>query len=248
MRMLWLLIVAGCNVPQFTPGPGSGDVYVRWEPGDWAAWAEFREIGPPASGLPGCLHKMGECAASTEDCRTTGLSPGRELSAGVITVGVNVSVKLMPTDTNDYASVTSPAGVKAGDIFKVSASGGSIAAFSGQVVLPAAVTFAPLPAIVPRDRDLQVTWSGGSAGAVLPLGLFVFNAGVGETDQIDCIFDPTTGSGVIPKELLQLLRAGGLGGWSGGEPENTAMAASNVVLHATTAAIRGSFPMDVTYQ
>jgi hypothetical protein len=143
-------------------------------------------------------------------------------SAGTIAVGVPASsVTLVPgaqgPDDYGYTDLTAPGDGGAfapGTSFTISATGATVPAFAGTVVMPEDIRFTapvllaaaspsdfPTFAIV-RSLDLSFAWNGGSLGDVLIL--LRQSAAQGST-EISCTFAASAHGGVIPAALLSAL-------------------------------------------
>src|SRR5262249_53997324 len=149
------------------------------------------------------------------------LGPGNPgamfVSAGDVSVtGGTKPVTLMPQPDNTYPPFMEM-GIwfDAGQTLMVSGTGATVPAFSKSVVVPSQVNvIAParpanfmLPLALDRSQDLTVRWTGGNHGTVqVTLG----DEGA-DMMPFTCHFASAAGKGVIPKEVLQRLKANGRG-------------------------------------
>jgi hypothetical protein len=144
-----------------------------------------------------------------------------QIGAGDIQVSGAQSVTLHPTIPPppfdpEYATVQ-VAGLNwaSDDVVHVSAVGDAVAAFSATVTMPAPIHLtAPdlsgAGLFVPRTADLKVSWHDGTgqvSASIAGGGARIFEP----VSLLRCVFSAADGSGVIPKEALSLLTAGGYG-------------------------------------
>src|SRR5262249_1774106 len=135
-------------------------------------------------------------------------------SAGTITVHDGATnLSLAPNDLGYYSIRTGSEIVfPPGSVLEVSAVGGDIPSFTTTLRFPGAARIDPLPEAVSRDRDLKVTWTGGSPGGRLRLRLSNDSERLVE---IECQFDAATHHGTVARQLLSVVNPGTRGFWQG---------------------------------
>jgi hypothetical protein len=161
---------------------------------------------------PCTLTSVGPCEHI--DCSSQ--SSYRELSAGKIALGGgSVAVSLVPDSLGTYHPVPVLSSMmmnwNAGDMVTVNVPGDAFGAFTVDARMPAPITLhAPLIAapsapmtIIPRDKDLAVSWSGGSEGVYVVIS----NNLPGVTSSLRCWFPAAGGSGTVPQAALASLPA-----------------------------------------
>lgn len=142
----------------------------------------------------------------------------RVTQAGVVTLSgarIPAGTKLSPGADGKYPPL-SLAGLDAwsgGESLVVSAAGGEVPAFSGNVIAPAPSVTLSAPAVSPtvkvdvdRSKPLSVSWTGAGAGT-----LTVSTTGTmtgGGSASVTCRFDASKGAGQMPAKLLSKLPAG----------------------------------------
>jgi hypothetical protein len=202
--MRFLLLFAACSGAS---SEISGTVTVAQNSASWAATASFVKTGAPYATR--CRHDAGSCELFDFGCAKN-LPPQPDptfLSAGTITIDGGMHLVLMQGSDGRYVMSGTGLLFIAGAEIVVTASGKEVRTFSGRVTLPSSATLDPIAATLPRDRDLEVSWSGGSDGA--QFGLLVFTD-ANPALQINCSFDAAAHGGAIPASLLGLIPAGSL--------------------------------------
>jgi hypothetical protein len=204
--MRWLLLLSACTSAS-GPIPGGSVSVFQME----TAWQISAAFSDPIAPETKCTHSAGDCVALDYDCaKLLPATPDpQRRSAGTITVGSQV---LYPQSDGSYGPISVTG--TADSTLPVTSSGAAIPAFSGTITIPAPATLAQPPATAPRDQDLSLTWSGGTAGA--KLNVLVYTVTLSPIIQINCSLDAAAGSGVVPASLLQLIPAGAEGHASAG--------------------------------
>ncbi len=168
----------------------------------WSLGARFGAAnGFPAFGAPCAGTSSGACCFTPTG--GTGEAPA---SAGAITFsdkGMTLS-PLMPDSSGAYATVQSTGTAfqwNDGDTVTVTASGNSVAMFSGSVVtvpVTSGVSLSsPTLSTVPLGQDLLMNWTAsGVAGVKVGLTL------TGPAGRIDCVVDDSARMLTLPKMLL----------------------------------------------
>ncbi len=231
--MRWLLLVAACSSTASSPAI-VGSVFAIQNADSWSVGANF--IDKPAPYAPECLHEAGSCQLFDYACAQK-LPPAPDPifhSAGTITVdGDGMQLALAPGSDRRYVSASGMGtSFHAGDSIQISAEGKELPAFSGSLLMPATATLMDLPATLPRDQDLALGWSGGSAGAQLHVLIFTDSP----VRQIDCSFDAAAHAGSVPAALLGLIPAGSLAHWSANGVSNASSPATGITLQASVVA------------
>lgn len=161
--------------------------------------------GPQA----GCAQKeVGACAAYV--CQPGG---GRQPDAGAITLGSGAAAVTLGVNADGgYEGFLNTTAALWGEGQKVavSARGGVVPAFTGEVEMPAAAGFTlGQPAISPmltvtlaQGADLPLSWSGGGAQVRLEIGQDLDTAA---GRLIVCAFPGEGGKGAVPASLLSIL-------------------------------------------
>ena len=150
-------------------------------------------------------------------------TPGADVTAGTLTItGASLPTSGTAVDP-DWQSFYSQSidTLDTGDVMGVSAMGAQVPAFGAHTVVvpaPVALTSPTPPYVVSTSHDLNVTWSGGEVGAVVHVTV---QTDAVTTDagsvyyEVDCGFDATTASGVVPGTLLsELVGSGGVLFWT----------------------------------
>ncbi len=141
------------------------------------------------------------------------LDAGAEPSAGVLTLTGGIfgskGVPLAPVGPGVYGYTEKKAGAPyaPGDVLGVSAAGALVPAFSQSIVAPDCLTNLS-PATdgsvldVSTSKDLNVSWSGGQAGAGVFAAVGALTAGMTTSVSGGCLFNGPDGHGTIPKAAL----------------------------------------------
>lgn len=188
------------------------------------SFAQFSKATGPVPGLPSCQSEVaGDCTsyvcgpAPAQDAGPPVDAGKLAENAGVITISgakIPAGTTLTPGATGAYAPLTRTdldAWV-GGETIKVSAAGGSVPAFTGDLVAPspASSLTAPVLAAAPakteidRAKPLAVTWSGATAGTI---GFTLAATSGGGSVTVQCRFDASKGAGSVPASLLAKLPA-----------------------------------------
>jgi hypothetical protein len=182
--------------------------------GGQATLAEYRGVVFPTKAT---LATIGACRVESTD-RPVPITFSTSHSAGVITItGGAQTVTFTPDASGAYPVYSNQsAGLwSGGETITVTATGAEVPAFSASATAPAPVQITQ-PAKVPagtvvmfdRTQDFPVSWVPGSGGELHAM-VVVNSQTAGEYQrQIDCAFQATAGSGVIPVAALTMLPAG----------------------------------------
>jgi hypothetical protein len=198
-------------------GAGSGGAIVGFGLVDVQVDPAFTSLFGFFNGNTGGSGAGGGCAVQTfgacmvEDCSSLGGSGPPEVSAGTISVhSGSLSIIATPESDESYdqmGPLVQPWSADGGEDVEISATGGVAPAFdlhlgSPGVVEVSAPVFpaAGVPMAVSTSDDLQVSWTGGAAGASVIVNLGE-NVGSGLTFGI-CTFSPEAGQGVVPAGAL----------------------------------------------
>lgn len=188
------------------------------------SFAQFTKATGAVPALPTCQSEVaGDCTsyvcgpAPAQDAGPTVDAGKLAENAGVITISgakIPAGTTLTPGATGAYAPLTRSdldawAG---GETIKVSAAGGSVPAFTGDVVAPSpassltspVLAAAPAKTEIERGRPLPVTWSGATAGTI---GFTLAATSGGGSVTVQCRFDASKGAGSVPASLLAKLPA-----------------------------------------
>lgn len=156
---------------------------------------------------------FGPVLATFGDCELLASPEARGYTAGTITItGTTTPVVLTPIGTRPTASYmitpdpTPPDLFTAGATLSVSATGGSVPAFSADVVAPAPVAGFTPPGSVSKSMPLPVTWTAGTGGSMW-VWVIAFESGSGDARLLWCRTDDD-GSYAIPADALKLIPAG----------------------------------------
>jgi hypothetical protein len=213
----WILIllVGACSssAPKKVMGGNTGRVLVAQDQTLWLIDASFTD---GSTSETSCITTAGHCQSIDYNCvgKLAVVNPA-PVSAGVVTVmGNGMSLTLTPDNEGSYNS-QSEAGTPfpPDTMVMVSAAGAAVPAFSGSVTMPSPAAFADLGDMVPRNQDLTVNWTGGSAGSTVRLSLTTQMTS--DTLEIDCGYDGSEQSDVVPSQLLSLLPSGAQVRWGG---------------------------------
>lgn len=165
-------------------------------------WDEFP--GCISTAVNNCLFQR--CDVSKRDA---GTNPVTGESAGVITItGTKQSISLSVESDGGYTPLSKmPQLWDGGEVLSVSASGGTVPAFSDKsIVAPSILTqTAPVCAIdtcpaFDRLTPLAVAWAGGPHGTVY-VDLTTLRPG-GEVQNVQCWFKASDGRGTIGTDML----------------------------------------------
>ncbi len=188
------------------------------------AFAQFSKATGTVPVLPSCQTEVaGDCTsyvcgpAPAQDAGPTVDAGKLAENAGVITISgakIPAGTTLTPGATGAYAPL-SRSDLDAwvgGETIKVSATGGSVPAFSGDVIAPSpasaltspALATAPAKTEIDRTKPLAVAWSGGTAGTI---GFTLTATAGGGSATVQCRFDASKGAGSVPVSLLAKLPA-----------------------------------------
>jgi hypothetical protein len=263
MRFLWCILVAGCSSTTPTPQTlhdqgiitldsqkyqSGGTTYGQ---GSVSAVFVHESVDP----YFGCSKKtFGSCSVRF-DCKPVLTQPPDDLglqpyaSAGKITVGglmvmgMAMPVELTVMDMGMFAGQyntfqTFMPMFAGGEALTVSAAGGEVPAFSGQVTAPAqpTVTAPAMPngtATISRSKDLSFTWTGGSGQLHF---VMTVQPAMGAPSGLDCSWGVGDGSGTIPAAALQMMPAGSGQGTLSVASTSSLMAGSWTVQIASTTA------------
>lgn len=169
------------------------------------------------------------CTTTTDgDCKayvcegSAAPSATTNASAGTITItspDLMGSAIATPDAENTYPNptISFPMGLSGEEHLQISASGGDVPAFQGEVDVPLVLLMSspayakPQTSVeVPRDTDLSLVWTRGVEDVVLWVQGYSVKAGQQPADaSLTCQFPSATGSGTIKSSLLQLLGVGG---------------------------------------
>jgi hypothetical protein len=232
MKYLVLILLAGAcssnSSPKKVMGGNTGRVLVAQDESLWLIDAGFT-AGTTSKGS--CITTAGHCQSVDYNCigMLAVVNPA-PVSAGAITVmGNGMTVTLPPDGEGSYNSQSEAGNPFPPDtVMMVSAAGAAVPAFSGSVTMPSPAAIADLGDMIPRDQDLTVNWTGGSAGATLRLSLTTQMTS--DTLEIDCSFDAAAGTDVVPAQLLSLLPATAQVRWEGVGVDLSTQAATGVSL------------------
>jgi hypothetical protein len=194
--------------------------FLRDDQGTVAAYQAQCEILPTGSMVsalvcpPGAV-TSGACCFIMND-PDAGLSSFDSLSAGTLSLangGVAFATLTYDAQQMQYA-VFHDSGMttwNAGDALQVSASGGTVQAFSGSVAMPAELAgLSVKPNTSPTvnlSTDFAVTWTPGQGASKVTLRLYAGNA-----TEVKCVVDDTSGAVTVPAALLGRLSPNGPGG------------------------------------
>ena len=100
-----------------------------------------------------------------------------------------------------------------GDILYVNTTGGDVPAFQGSVMGPGCVSLtAPQQInhayVISTSQDLQISWTGGQAGAVVHVDMNSQHTQAAEIVDVFCSFQATAGSVTVPQAALAYLANG----------------------------------------
>jgi len=151
----------------------------------------------------------GPCSFAAIDTSSNAVANSAFVSAGAITIRGTAGqpLVLQPTGSDYYSGSEGVYIFQAGDAVSFSAAGAQVPAFATTATAPARAASADLGITngsISRAGDLQISWapvSGADQFRVLWLG----SPGV-----LDCEFDPTAGTGVIPASAIQNFPSGTL--------------------------------------
>lgn len=182
-----------------------------------------------ATGSPSCTRQtFGDCTVSTcppaeepdPNIDPSTLPSLARHQAGTVSVTADTGeymTTLSPTGTNDSYEYTVGGSIVGGEVLTISASGGTIPAFQGELPVPLAplltshvgtvVGAGPESAVsVPRGVDFHFTWD--PRGATQTLLAQVASASSASTSTVGCRFDAALGSGTIPAAALAVVQSG----------------------------------------
>ena len=162
--------------------------------------------------FPATRSTIGPCKVMTYDFGALGPLPNAGDVTFTVTGRSTPIVLRAPTDGGFYAPYS---GVgehvfNGGETVVVTAAGGSIPAFSANLIAPTRPTVlstgVPDGGLVDRNQHLTVTWSGATNSEVI-VSVIGSNIGGGIT-TIDCTYPGSVGSGTVLSSVLQLLPVG----------------------------------------
>jgi hypothetical protein len=153
----------------------------------------------------GCTtNSIGPCDLGS--CGTATMYP----NAGTLTLtGGMQTVTLTPGTDGSYSDASGTTALwNGGETLTITASGGTVPAFSGSLRAPTPITVTGLAGAawptamvnVARTTDLVVTWTPASGTVLIGIG--------NQTSGMTCLFDASAGTGTIPSQALQMLAAG----------------------------------------
>ena len=177
--------------------------------------------GTPSPPPPGCTYQVsdgGPCLVTVCPVHAANDAGALSLvSAGTLTVSGgafgDAGVGIAPDNLGSYLYNTTGPMFSPGDTLTVSAAGATVPAFAAQsITAPGPIDLtAPTPdsgvLSIPTTQDLDLGWTGGTAGAHFILGLdATFTSGASASAL--CTWDAAAGSGTIPAGALSPLAAG----------------------------------------
>ena len=165
----------------------------------------------PSVTATGCTVAPVAAGCTLETCAGEPNGPAPLAGAGTIDVtgGFYPLVLDEQTPSTPYAPVVNGGSLTlwhGGEDLVVTASGGVVPAFTGDVVAPTQVTvLTPMPQAVSRASALSFSWFGASAGKLtVDLG----DMGASADYYLECQFDVGAQTAEIPPQVLQMLPAG----------------------------------------
>jgi len=191
-------------------GSPNGSIYLEECSGAFCDGQSFSVYGSfftAPQGNGGCT-VTGSGACAYYSC--TGSMQQNGVSAGTLVVSgpwLMPPVTLAPGANDFYEYTSSSPGFTAGQTITVTASGAVVPAFGPDGVVAPQLTQLTSPSIspdggttvIPTGVDLQLTWSGGQAGATM---LFQA-AGSNGQDYTYCTWNGTDGQGTVPAATLK---------------------------------------------
>lgn len=211
--LLAVLLVTGCVGDDAAPADAAPDVFFSlpdaWPTGTYegvvflrqghddfvgASFADGPILGP-------VLREAGGCVLQDWDPDL------RWYSAGAITVaGADAPITLTPDGPAPEARYSGASATWApGATLTVTAAGGDVPAFSGQVVAPAALDAFIAPSSLSRSQPATIDWTAGDGDAVW-IWIYTVGATTATEHVLRCTV-PDTGSATVPAEALALLSA-----------------------------------------
>jgi hypothetical protein len=230
-------------------GAESGTLYTGWV----EAYSESQQgklyyslstgfyvgASPPANPLvTTCETTVGSCCWQTTALAGPGPGPPNA-NAGNVTIDLNqlpLATLIAPSSGGNYTE-SDNATWGAGDPLGVSAAGGAVAAFSGILHTPAAISglnpaFGTTPVAIALGSDFQVSWTPeGKEGEVMILEM---------SPQIFCSVPDSAGSVMVDASLFAAL-----GSSTMGDISLVRVIASNLSAANATISLRGYFTLDV---
>jgi hypothetical protein len=208
MRTLWLVMLGACGGSSMqTPDAGS-----RADARPDAAHKNFGLVGViedvamnSTFVLAGWGTDLDIIVASRDDgpCHVQQANLGTmpRVSAGTVTItGGSAAAVTMPFDVdNGYFSVAQGLSYAPGDQLTISASGGVVPAFSGQLAFPAPLTVTSGTPTVVKKSGFTATWNATTSPVVI--GISQYPSGAPKLN-ISCTYDGATGTGAIPASAL----------------------------------------------
>ncbi len=175
----------------------------------------------PLEPAPGCSYAVadgGPCLVTTCPSITPNdAGPVSLVTAGALTVtgGAfgDAGIDLGPDTLGSYLYNTVGPMFAPGDTITVSAAGATVPAFAAQsLVAPGPITLTSPTSdggtfAIDTSKDLTVSWTGGSSGDHVFLGLNAFFTS-GASATALCSWDATLGQGTVPQGALAPLAAG----------------------------------------
>ena len=161
-----------------------------------------------AHATPGCTETLASVNCHFTHCNAGSSLSGTKVSAG--TVEVTDFATLSPTADDSYSPVAVDHAWQPGATLAVFAAGGDVPTFSSSVAAPPAVVvtqpsgaqpFGTTEVATPLSRaaDFAVAWTPAPTHVTLQLTQTTQSAG---SNTIECAFDGTAGTAVIPKAVL----------------------------------------------
>jgi hypothetical protein len=145
-----------------------------------------------------------------------GANPYESESAGTLTIALggtpfaSLTYDAQQMQYSTFVATDPPAMTSwsGGDVLQVSASGATVQAFSGSVVMPAPLQgLSVSPTVVPTislSKDWSVTWTPGP-GSTSKVMVLLFGGG----GEVKCVVDEGAGSVTVPATLLGRLQPSG---------------------------------------
>jgi len=161
------------------------------------------------NGNQGCtVTTSGSC--SSYSCTGTAQNPVGD-SAGTLTISggsIGSAVTVMPDSSNNYEYEATGSLFSAGQTLTVSASGATVPAFGPISVVAPALPVLSAPAAasgtytIPTTADLDVAWTGSSAG-----GEIIFEGAASDsTSYFTCVWSASLGEATVPQAMLTSLK------------------------------------------
>jgi hypothetical protein len=138
------------------------------------------------------------------------------VSAGAITFtyGANQSMTLAPDANGHYANVVQQFLFATGDVISVSASGGTVPAFTSSITFPAGVTVtSPTTLSSVSKSGFTASWNATTSPVHIQIDQFVASMASTSSTSIDCSYAGAAGAGsVSPSAMMDLVPGAGVTG------------------------------------